>query len=225
MKSLRLRLHPDDDQMHPMHAFVVDNDAFEKTRLLHWNPAVSDVNTIIFEVVGSDVDAYRAALDRSPSVLSYEVVPTGGESFYVTVNDRLDVAAAEQTAAFTQDGLVVVPPVIFDGDGTIGVTVVGSAAALQSVVEDTPGGIDVEVVQIRQYAGETDHSGARLSHRQREAVDAAVACGYYREPRDGTVSDVADRLGCSTGTAAEHLRKAEMKVMATVADDGSETGR
>ncbi|KAB1191973.1 transcriptional regulator [Haloferax sp. MBLA0076] len=219
MKSLRLRLHPDDEQMHPMHAFVVEHEAFEQTRLLHWNPAVSEVNTIIFEVVGTDVEAYRDALDASPSVLSYEVVPTGGETFYLSVQDRLDVTAAEQTTAFTQDGLVVVPPVVFDGDGSIQVTVVGTTTALQSAVDETPDGIDVEVLQIRQYAGETELSAPALSRRQREAVDEAVACGYYREPREGTVSEVADRLGCSAGTAAEHLRKAEMKVMSAVADE------
>ncbi|KTG18799.1 helix-turn-helix domain-containing protein [Haloferax profundi] len=219
MKSLRLRLHPDDEQMHPMHAFVVEHEAFEQTRLLHWNPAVSEVNTIIFEVVGTDVEAYRDALDASPSVLSYEVVPTGGETFYLSVQDRLDVTAAEQTTAFTQDGLVVVPPVVFDGDGSIQVTVVGTTTALQSAVDETPDGIDVEVLQVRQYAGETELSAPTLSRRQREAVDEAVACGYYREPREGTVSEVADRLGCSAGTAAEHLRKAEMKVMSAVADE------
>ena len=221
MKSLRLRLHPNDDQMHPMHAFVVDHDAFEQTRLLHWNPAVSGVNTILFEVVGSDVGAYREALETSPSVLSYELVPTGEGTFYVTVQDRLDVAAAKLTTAFTQDGLVVVPPVVFDRHGSIYVTVVGSPEALQSAVDRTPEAIEIEVIQIRRYTGPTDVSPTTLSPRQREAVEKAVECGYYSEPRRGSVADVAERLGCSTGTAAEHLRKAEMKVMSVVAGDGS----
>ncbi|WP_411968195.1 helix-turn-helix domain-containing protein [Haloferax sp. YSSS75] len=223
MRSLRLRLHPDDEQMHPMHSFVVDHEAFEQTRLRHWNPAVDDVNTILFEVVGSDIDAYREALEASPSVVSYEVVSTPGETFYVTVQDELSVASAEQTHAFTQDGLVVVPPVVFDGDGSIHVTVVGSATALQSAVDRTPEGIDVDVVAVQRFTGPSEQSSAMLSPRQREAVETAVACGYYREPRAGTVADVADRLDCSASTAAEHLRKAEMKIMAAVVDDGSRT--
>ncbi|MEA5408165.1 helix-turn-helix domain-containing protein [Haloarculaceae archaeon H-GB2-1] len=55
-----------------------------------------------------------------------------------------------------------------------------------------------------------------LTDRQLEAVRAAVEAGYYEPTRDGTVTDVADELGCAPGTAAEHLRRAESKVMKQV---------
>ncbi|ELZ85554.1 transcriptional regulator [Haloferax elongans ATCC BAA-1513] len=213
MKSVGLRFKPDDEQMHPMHEFVVEHEAFERTKLHHWNPTVTDKNTIIFEIVGSDIDAYEEALAATPGILSYEVKQMPGDSFFIVVNERLDAKGARQTAAITQGDLIVVPPVIFDGDGSISVTLVGTDDALQSAVEDTPDGVDVEILKIRPYSGPADVSPGSLSPRQQEAVEVAVECGYYQEPRSGSVADVAERLDCSTSTAAEHLRKAEMKVM------------
>ncbi|MFD1515154.1 helix-turn-helix domain-containing protein, partial [Halomarina rubra] len=52
-----------------------------------------------------------------------------------------------------------------------------------------------------------------LTTRQTEAVVAAVRVGYFATPRTGTVADVASTLDCSPATAAEHLRKAQAKVM------------
>ncbi|WP_367996609.1 helix-turn-helix domain-containing protein [Haloferax volcanii] len=214
MKSVRLRFTPDDGQLHPMHEFVVDHEAFERTELHHWNPTVTDRNTIVFEVVGSDIEAYEAALAETERIRSYEVSQLPGDSFFIVVNERLDAAGTKQTAAVTRGGLIVVPPVVFDGDGTVSMTLVGTDGALQSAVEQLPEGRGLEVVRVREYTGPGSVSAGSLSPRQREAVEAAVDCGYYREPRTGAVADVAARLDCSTSTAAEHLRKAEMKVMA-----------
>jgi predicted DNA binding protein len=218
MKSVGLRLHPNEQHRHPMHAFVVEHDAFEETRLHHWNPTMSEVNTIVFEIVGSDIDTYEEALAASPTILSYEVAQLPGDSFFIVVEERLNGPGMEQTAAFAQQGLVVVPPVVFDGDGTISITIVGANDSLHSAIDQMPAGIEVEVVSVQTYTGPSGHSLTELSPRQREAVEVAVECGYYHEPRAGSVSDVAAALGCSTGTAAEHLRKAEMKVMASIAD-------
>lgn len=70
------------------------------------------------------------------------------------------------------------------------------------------GGLDGAVVD--------SSPAATLTTRQREAVAAAVDAGYYGATREGSVAAVAETLGCSTGTAAEHLRKAEARVMRAV---------
>jgi hypothetical protein len=49
-----------------------------------------------------------------------------------------------------------------------------------------------------------------------DSVETVVEYGYYEEPRLESVADVADELGCSPGTAAEHLRRAEASVMTDV---------
>lgn len=52
-----------------------------------------------------------------------------------------------------------------------------------------------------------------LSPAQREAFDLAVQRGYYHEPQKITVTELAFETGVSASTCAEHLRKAEAKLM------------
>lgn len=52
-----------------------------------------------------------------------------------------------------------------------------------------------------------------LSVRQREALETALEVGYYDLPRSGDYRTIAARMDCVPSTAAEHLRKAESKVL------------
>ncbi|WP_226008087.1 helix-turn-helix domain-containing protein [Natrinema salinisoli] len=54
---------------------------------------------------------------------------------------------------------------------------------------------------------------ATLTARQREAVDAALSLGYYSIPRDASYEDVAEAIDYASSTVAEHLRKAEGKLV------------
>lgn len=56
-------------------------------------------------------------------------------------------------------------------------------------------------------------TAATLTARQREAVEAALSLGYYDIPREASYEDVAEAMGCAPSTAAEHLRKAEGKLV------------
>jgi len=55
-----------------------------------------------------------------------------------------------------------------------------------------------------------------LTVRQKEIVVAAKRLGYYRYPREANAEDVAKALGLSTSTVVEHLRKAEIRLIADV---------
>jgi len=57
-----------------------------------------------------------------------------------------------------------------------------------------------------------------LSDRQREATDAALDLGYYEIPREADHRDVASALDCAPSTTAEHLRKAEAKLVESILD-------
>ncbi|PSP57116.1 transcriptional regulator [Halobacteriales archaeon QS_1_67_19] len=57
-----------------------------------------------------------------------------------------------------------------------------------------------------------------LSDRQREALLTAADMGYYRLPRDATTAEVAAELGVERRTFEEHLRRAERKLVAALAE-------
>jgi hypothetical protein len=56
-----------------------------------------------------------------------------------------------------------------------------------------------------------------VTDKQREAVEAAVEMGYYAEPRQATLSDLADRLGVSRSALSQRLTAVETKLVETLA--------
>ncbi len=52
-----------------------------------------------------------------------------------------------------------------------------------------------------------------LSRRQSEVLGAAVQMGYYDYPKRCNQSDIAELIGISQGTVAEHLQLAESNIM------------
>ena len=52
-----------------------------------------------------------------------------------------------------------------------------------------------------------------LSKRQSEVLGAAVQMGYYEHPKRCNQSDIAEIIGISQGTVAEHLQLAESNIM------------
>ena len=52
-----------------------------------------------------------------------------------------------------------------------------------------------------------------LSKRQSEVLSAAVQMGYYDYPKRCNQSDIAELIGISQGTVAEHLQLAESNIM------------
>ncbi|WP_256686418.1 helix-turn-helix domain-containing protein [Halococcus qingdaonensis] len=219
MKYLRLRLGQSEGIIHPMHEFVASHEGYESYRLLQWNPAVGETNTMIFYAEGPP-EPYAETLADVATVLEHEVVSTDGDGFYVYARERLDAGTRRLTDAFTHGSIVVMPPIDYRTDRTIGLTVVGTAASLQRALDEAPPGVDVDVRRAGQYdAGRMDAASA-LSERQSEALTIALERGYYETPREATVADVAQELDCAPGTAAEHLRKAEAALVHHVVGEG-----
>lgn len=170
-------------------------------------------STIVFKAFGTDVETYETALVEAEHILSYELSRLPGDSFFIAADERPDATGTRQVTTVTWGGLIVIPPVIFDGNGMVLMILAGTNEALQSTVEQLPEGRGLKVVRARECTGPGNVSAGSSPSRRRGAVEAAVDCGYYREPRTGAVVDMAARPDCSTSTAAEYLRKVEMRVM------------
>ena len=218
MRYLEVSVSQAPAERHPMHQFVVDREAYGPARLLR-REAGESTHAMLFHVEGP-VDPYRAAMDERPEVLAYECSPCPDDSFYLYVREELAGQDRAFSGAFTQPGLLLLMPVEYRTDGTVRLTAVGPADAVQAAVEEVPGEMGVEVRAVGEYgAGHVD-SRQGLTGRQFEAVRAAVETGYYRSPREATLEAVAARLDCSSGTAGELLRRAERTVMADLVTGG-----
>jgi hypothetical protein len=219
MRYLRAAVHQDPGDRHPMHQFVVERQGYTVSRLVEYTPPIDGYGAFLFHVEGP-VEPYRSALDSVPTVVEYELSPCPDGSFYLYVREELRGSDQQLVGAFTQPGLVGVTPIEYCGDGTVRLTVVGPAGRLQSAIEETPERMDVEVCEVGEYGARGLGAGSDLTERQYEAVVAAVDVGYYETPRQGTTTDVGERLDCAPGTAAELLRRAERTVMDEVVASG-----
>ena len=82
--------------------------------------------------------------------------------------------------------------------------------------------IDIELLRVNEYAsiGNTD---AGLTDSQREALLVALDNGYYEEPRNATLSEVAAELDISQPAASGLLRRGTKRLIISSLVDDSET--
>ena len=82
-------------------------------------------------------------------------------------------------------------------------------------------GIDIELLRVNDYAslGKTD---AGLTDSQREALLVALETGYFEEPRNATLSEVAAELDISQPAASGLLRRGTKRLILSSMIDESE---
>jgi hypothetical protein len=197
---------------HALHDEVVAGDTVGRADLLVWGPAGAPTQFAWFD---ADPEATTALLDAVPQVEQRRVVAGDGGTYAVTRQSGLGFDS-DLLAVVADADVAFLPPVSFHGDGSVGFDAVGEPerlSALHDAVADDAA-VDVEAVKDFHHGG----APAALTDRQRAALDAAVAAGYYEVPRAGSVADVAAALDCSTSTAGELLRKAEARVVTDLVD-------
>jgi predicted DNA binding protein len=213
VKSLRLVLRYAPAAQHPMHRFMTEHDAIEREWLVAWNISVEeDITYALFYVVG-ERGPYEDALAAVETNAGYDLTPVHDGAFYAYVRERDTERFRRFRAAFEQPTLMVVPPLSYRPHGVLAFDVVGEPEALEAVLDELPEGITAEIREVGEYDARPGALAADLTARQREALATARDVGYYEVPREGSVADVADALGCAPSTASNHLRKAEARLI------------
>jgi predicted DNA binding protein len=83
--------------------------------------------------------------------------------------------------------------------------------------------IDIELLRVNEYASPGD-TGAGLTDSQREALLVAFEAGYFEEPRDATLGEVAAELDISQPAAGGLLRRGIRRLVASsLTEDGEGT--
>jgi predicted DNA binding protein len=195
--------------IHPMHAFVCGHDAYGPTRLLQWNPHFGETNVSLFYIDGPREPFLSSMDDRADADIVESSAPLEDNGFYLFVREELDDESRQLIQAYTDEDVVICPPVVYDTDETMRISVVGTKHAIQGALDRTRDVGEISVTHIRSGAVGFGFGYDGFTDRQREVVASAVDVGYYEEPREATIEDVAAELGCAMSTAAEHLRKAE----------------
>jgi len=213
MRYLHARLDQPEWMRHPIQRFLAASDAMHRAELLAWNQSRSDVQFALFFIEG-DVDAYRDRI-ADTSVEWFELTPVDGTSFYSYVCTAYTEGNTTFSQAFADLSLVVIPPLVYDEDGLVDVTVVGRGSSLTTLTEalEEQAGIDVDVLEVGTYDRRLGTVTGGLTDRQFEALETASELGYYAVPREASLSDVAAELDIAPSTASELLRRAESRVL------------
>lgn len=220
MKHVRLTIRAPEGTVHPVFDMLTRGDHVERVRGLHWN--FSGERLGILHYVEGEFDAYVSELEAIPSVLDYDLARVTEKCFYVYHRCIVHGGAQALFDTFTQDTLLLVPPIEFSDDGAATVSLFGDEAEVQAAVDSIPDVIDVAVQEVSGMAATPEVATPTLTARQREAVETALSLGYYDIPRKAGNEDVAEAMDCAPSTAAEHLRKAEGKLVRSLFDG---TGR
>lgn len=216
MKHVRVRITAGgcEDEIHPMYDVMMNAPFVERGTALQWN-FTGDALGILHYIEG-DADAYAEAAAEVPEVLGFDIVEAGEDAFYAYIRDATTDALQDLFGPITTGGLVVVPPIVYHEDGTVTLSLFGPTDEMQDAIEAVPSPIDVTIEEIGGLAATRPAVEARLSDRQRDAITTALELGYYEIPREVSHEDVAEAIDCAPSTAAEHLRKAESKVLRDV---------
>lgn len=226
MRYLQLRLGLPSEVRHPMHQYLRDRTEVERVSLRHWNFSNPEYLTSLLLVVGNGADlpeAYLAALDAVETVTEYDTTRVDDRRFYVYVRETTPTLARRLRPLFADTELLIVPPVEFDPGGVVHLEVVGSQDALRRLLVDVPDDVSVSVARLGEYDVHRESRATALTDRQREVFDVAREYGYYEIPRETSVREIAEVVGCAKSTAANHLRKIEAR-LATLYDDQTTGG-
>ncbi|MDS0476618.1 helix-turn-helix domain-containing protein [Natrinema sp. 1APR25-10V2] len=218
MKHVRITLDAggSEAEIHPMYDVMANAPYVDRATAMHWNVAEDEFG--IMHYVEGDREPFVAALEAIPEVLAYELTPASPDAFYVFIRDATTESARDLFETITRTPVVVIPPIEYAGDGTVSYSAFGPSDAIQAAIDEIPDLITVTIDEIGGLAAAPGVLESLLSDRQREAIDAALDLGYYEIPREADHRDVASALDCAPSTAAEHLRKAEAKLVESILD-------
>lgn len=105
-----------------------------------------------------------------------------------------------------------------DPDGSVSASVTGTRAALAAFARRLYG--PTAPLELMQLHAVEPRAGF-LTFPQDDALRAAVATGYYRIPRALNLNQLAKKLGISSASLSERLRRAEGRIITRYIDAGS----
>jgi hypothetical protein len=211
MRTATVRLAPPGEGLHPADAEVAAHPSLDREAIEHITGLADGTGVVLCRLRG-DTATVESVLADSSGVLDHHVTATADTVSVYVHFEPTETAEALLELRLAHE-LVVRTPIRWLADGRLEVTAVGDEATLQSAVGGLPSAVGVELVELREYEPDADRPETLLTDRQLEVLDAALAVGYYEEPRRGTQADVADAVGLAPATVGEHLRRIEGTVL------------
>lgn len=219
MRRASYYLRPDGEYFGRLEeSFAADPDV--SRRAIHYANLLEDGTAVFLIELDGDADRAGEIFEEADGIYTCDISSVG-DRLFAYVHAQPNEVVRGLLRIIRENEVVVDYPMRVLAEGGIAVTTLGDRESVRSVVEDLPSSVGYTVREFGEYRPSEERLAAHLTDRQTEVLATAVAMGYYENPRRATCADLADELGCAAGTAAEHLRVIESKVLPEVATGGT----
>lgn len=113
-------------------------------------------------------------------------------------------------------------PIISTRDKMV-LSCIGAQESLEKFLDAVEFLGDIENVSFQKPVFQNYNIFSLLTEKQKETVLTAKKNGYYRSPREINLKKISEKLDISKSTAAEHLRKAENRIMSSITEGYQKT--
>ncbi|MEF8780712.1 MAG: helix-turn-helix domain-containing protein [Haloferacaceae archaeon] len=173
----------------------------------------------LFTISSADFDAFEAGLERDGTVAAFErVIDAGGEAVYrfeyaddATLFSPLIAAVDGVSLDWTNDGTAWTVRIWLPDRSALSTL---RERALERDVDFSLRRVDDYAEPVETDWGLTDHQG--------EALLLAFEMGYFEEPRESTLEDVAAELGVSQPAAGGLLRRGMRQLVVSTLGEAAE---
>lgn len=177
-------------------------------RLIDIHPSKKEDSRGILEAKGRfDASAIRSFLGSASEISRVSVLEQGKDFILFSIG----FSHGKLAPVVVDSGVHIRPPLSL-GNGTISVNVLGTEKEILGFLSSAK-----KLPGVRVSLAKKSRLGIfkkpLLTAQQERTLKTAIESGYYSIPRKIQIRALAKKLGISTSTAAEHLRKAESKVI------------
>lgn len=216
MKRVRITIYPQDLDNPELYRRITDAPYISEVQTVNWNNKTPPAGFLLW--IRGDYRRLEEEIKDDPQVSDYDILPLTDNECHCFLEGTGPEDAQKLWANFNRGSLMTIPPVEWNDDGSSTFTLIGTEEDIQAAVEGVPRDIPVDVERVGGTSVRPESILGELSDRQSETVETAVDSGYYDTPRDATITEIAEEMQCARSTAAEHLQRAESKVMTSLFD-------
>jgi predicted DNA binding protein len=174
-----------------------------------------------YHIESSDFRQFEEGLRNDATIGTFERVTETREGEAIYSFEYTDRAKVLSPVISTANGVIL--DMENDGDAWILSVWMPDRAGLADLWDYAQqNGIEIDLLRVNEYAS-LGNRDAGLTDSQREALLVAVETGYFEEPRNATLSEVAADLGISQPAASGLLRRGTKRLVVSSLMDGSET--
>lgn len=217
MQAVELRLRPSVGAFPGVDSDFAAAREIERHAILNLDWLGDGELVVLFHLDAPAAEPIEAIAEQRDDVSEYEVIEIEDGSYHTYLHLKHSDFVSELRRLMREYALLLHRPIRFDGDSII-VTIAGDEEIAGDAFMDLQDIVDLSVEWTGTYRPLDKTPLAKLTDRQREALETAYDIGFYETPREASYDDLAEELDCAPSTANALLHRSEAALIEAVLD-------